>query len=66
MPLGTEIGLGPGDNVINRDPAAPPRNGYSSAPSFRAMSIVAKWSPISANAELLLPAAFRAAQSAGI
>jgi len=27
MPLGTEVGLGPGDNVLDGDPA-PPRKGY--------------------------------------
>jgi len=26
MPLGTEIGLGPGDIVLDGDPAPPPRN----------------------------------------
>ena len=49
MPLGTEIGLGPGDIALDGDPA-PPKKGTS--PTFRPMSIVAKWSPISATAEL--------------
>jgi len=35
MPLGTEIGLGPGDIVLDGDPAHPPhRNGHSSPPLF--------------------------------
>jgi len=44
MPLGTEVGLGPGDIVLDGSPAPP---------TFRPMSIVAKWSLISATAELL-------------
>ena len=43
MPLGTELGLGPGNTVLDRDPA-PPWKGHT----------VAKWSPILATAELLL------------
>jgi len=50
MPLSTEVGLGPGHIVLDGDPAAPQKRG--TAPSFRPMSIVAKWSPISATAEL--------------
>jgi len=49
MPLGKMVGLGPGHIVLDRDPvptAAPPH--------FRPMPIVAKRSPISATAELLL------------
>jgi len=33
MPLGTEAGLGPGDIVLDGDPA-PPRKGHSSPPLF--------------------------------
>jgi len=51
MPLGTELGLGPGDIVLDWHPA-PPAKGHST-PTFRPMSIVAKRSPISATAELL-------------
>jgi len=41
MPLGMEVGLGPGVFVLDGDPA-PPRKGHSSPPlSFRPMSIVA-------------------------
>jgi len=53
MPLGTKVGLGPGDIVLNRDPATPKEMGHS--PQFLAMSIVAKRSPISAAAEHLFP-----------
>ena len=53
--LGTQVGLDLGHNVLDADPA-PPKEG-STASNFRPMSIVAKWSPISATAELLFPAA---------
>ena len=53
MPLRVEVGLGPGDIVLAGDSAPRPQKGYSS-PHFRPMSIVAKRSPISATAELLL------------
>ena len=39
MPLGTEVGVGPGDVVLD-GVAAPPKMG--TAPSFRFMSITAK------------------------
>jgi len=48
-----EVGLGPGDIVLDRGPAFPTERG-TVAPSFRPMSIVAKRSPTSATAELLL------------
>ena len=51
MPRGTEVGLG--DIVSDMDPTPPHRKGHSS-PHFSATSIVAKQSPISATAELLL------------
>ena len=51
MSLVTEIGLGPGDIVLDGDPAPPKR---VTAPNFRPVYIVAKRSPISAAAELLL------------
>jgi len=38
MPLGTKVGLGPGDIVLVVDPA-PPKGG--TVPNFRPMSIVA-------------------------
>jgi len=52
MPLGMVVVLGPGNIVLDADPASPqgavlPRN-------FRPMSIVAKRSPISATVEHLL------------
>jgi len=39
MALGTEVGLGPGDVVLDGDPA-PPKRG--TAPNFQSMSVVAK------------------------
>ena len=51
MPLGTEVGLGPGDIVLDGDP--PPHGKGHSSRHFRPMCIVAKRSPISATAELL-------------
>ena len=58
MPLGKEVGLGPGHTVLHGDPlrsgdpAPPPPTAAS--PHFRPVPIVAKRSPISATAELLL------------
>jgi len=52
MPVGTEVGCGPGDIVLDGDPAPPQRG---TAPNFRPMSIVAKQSTISATAEHLSP-----------
>jgi len=52
MPLGMKVGLGPGDFVLDGDPA--PLKGAQQPPSFRPMYIVAKRSPISASAEHLL------------
>jgi len=52
MPLGTKVGLGPDDIVLDGDPALPAERG-TAAPTFRPVSIVAKRSPISATAELL-------------
>ena len=58
MPLDTEvsfhIGLGPGDIVLDGDPTPPRKGAQQPPPTFRLMSIVAKRSPISATAELLL------------
>jgi len=51
MALGTEVGLGPGDIVLDGDPA-PPKKGHSTG-TFRPVSIVGKRSPISATAEHL-------------
>jgi len=56
MPLGTEVGLGPGDIVLDGTQLPPRKWAQQPLPTFRPMSIVAKWSPISATAEsLLLP-----------
>ena len=54
MPLDTEVGLGPGDIVLDGDPAPPRKEAHQPRRTFRLMSIVAKRSPISATAELLL------------
>jgi len=65
MPLGMEVGLGPGNIVLDGDPANPKK--WSQQPPLCAPCLlVAKQSPISATAEFLLPAALRAAQAAGI
>jgi len=48
MPLGAEVGLGPGDIVLDGDPALPRQGAQQPLPTFRPMSIVAKRSPISA------------------
>jgi len=58
MPLGKEVDLSPGHIVLDGDPAPlPPTKRGTAAeqpPTFWPMSIVAKRSPISATAELLL------------
>ena len=41
MPLGMEVGLGPGHIVLDWDPVAPPEKGAQTA-NFRPMSFVAK------------------------
>jgi len=41
MPLGTEVGLDPGDIVLDGDPAPPTEKGKA-PPTFRPMSTVAK------------------------
>jgi len=54
MPLGTEVGLGPGDVVLDGKLGAqlPPRKGAQQPPHFSAYFTLA-WSPISVAAELL-------------
>jgi len=42
MSLGMELGLDPGDFVLNGDPVTPPRKGGSDAPNFWPMFIVTK------------------------
>jgi len=50
MPLGMEVGLGPGD-IVRWYPAPPsPTKMGTVAPTFQAMAIVAKRWPISATA----------------
>jgi len=41
MPLGTEVGLGPGHIVLDGDPAPPLQRG-TAPPSFRPMSVASK------------------------
>jgi len=53
MPLGTEVDLGPGQIVLDGDPAPAPRKGHSSPPLFGPCLLWPR-SPISATAELLL------------
>jgi len=53
MPLGKEVGLGPGHIVLYGDPVGT-QPSTAAPPHFRPMSIVAKQSPNSATAELLL------------
>jgi len=53
MLLGMEVGVDPGQVVLDGDPA-PPRKGAQQPPTFWLMSIVAKQSPILATTELLL------------
>jgi len=52
MPLGMEIGLGPG-HTVRWGPSSPKERGTAVPPTFRPMSIVTKRSPISAAAGLL-------------
>jgi len=54
MPLGKEVGLGPGHIVLDGDPVGTHRRPQQPLRTFRRMSIVAKRSPISATAEFLL------------
>ena len=42
MPLGTDVGLSPGDFVLDGDPVPPPKKG-AEPPNFWPMFIVAKW-----------------------
>ena len=58
MPFGTKAGLNQGHIVLHGDPAAPKRV-TAPSPQFSVRvcchSVVAKWSPISATADHLLP-----------
>jgi len=43
MPLGMELGLSPGNFVLDGDPAIPsPKRGHSPLPNFWPISVVAK------------------------
>jgi len=50
--LATEVGLGPGDILPDRDPAHPHGNGHQPPPTFRPIALARLM--ISATAELLL------------
>ena len=52
MPLGVEVGLGPGHSVLDGDQATLTERG-TATPHFSVDGFVAKRSPISATAELL-------------
>jgi len=43
MPLGTEVGLGPGDIVLDGVPALLSQKRGNTPSNFRPVSIVAKW-----------------------
>jgi len=43
MPLGTKVGLNPGDSVLDGDPVPLLIKGVEPLPNFRPTSIVAKW-----------------------
>jgi len=42
MSLGVEVGLGPGDFVLDGDPAPPAQKGAQPPPNFRPMFIATK------------------------
>jgi len=67
MSLGTEVGLYSSDIVLDGNPAPPPTKRDTVAPTFRPMTIVAKRSPISETAEVLVNSAIcrEAARRAG-
>jgi len=52
MPLGKEVGIGPGHIALDGDPVGTQPT-TAAPPHFRPVPIVAKRSPISATAELL-------------
>jgi len=54
MPLGAEIGLGPGHIVLDRTGTQLPQWKGAQHTHLSAVYIVAKWSPVSATAALLL------------
>jgi len=43
IPLGMEVGLGPGHVMLDGDPAPPPPERGTATPTFRPRSTVAKW-----------------------
>ena len=53
MPLGVQVGTGPGDIVLDRDPAPLAKNGAQQPSPLSAHAYSGQQSPISAIAELL-------------
>ena len=53
IPLHNEVGLGPGEILFDGAQLQRPGKGAQQHPTFRPMCVMAKWSPISATAELL-------------
>jgi len=53
MPLGVVAGLGTGHIVLDGGPSSPTTERRVADSTFQPMSVVAKWSPIPATAELL-------------
>jgi len=53
IPLHNEVGLGPGEILFDGTQLPRPGKGAQQHPTFRPMCVMAKWSPISATAELL-------------
>ena len=54
IPLGAEIGLGPGDIALDGDPAPSRKGAHQLPPLFGPCLLWPNGSPISASAELLL------------
>jgi len=56
MALGMEVDLGPSHIVLDENPAPHPKKGALQPPTFRPMFTVAKRSPISSTAEIVINA----------
>jgi len=54
MPLGMEVDIGPGDIVLDGDPALPHEKGHSSPPQLFGPLCSGTVAPLSATGELLL------------
>jgi len=53
MPLGVEVGLSPGNFMLDGDPAPPTEKVTASTRPILGLCLLWPWSPISATAELL-------------